>query len=492
MTISTLSPATATATAAVEGGGQEDGLPSGVLGTSAITFMVLAVAAPMAVIVATMPLAFALGNGSGVAGTYLLVAITMALFAMGYVRLLPHVRNAGAFYAIVTLSFGRESGLGAAYVALSCYVALCSATIGVFSFFLSDFVEQNAGAHVHWIVFALATIAALAALSFYRITLAARILEIALTAEVVAILILDLAIVFGHHGPMTLTAFTPHAVLAPGIGITAIYGFNSCVGFEGTAIYQEEAKDRERSIPRATYAAIGIVGIFYVFTAWCMSIGAGGDPTVVAAKDPGHFVFLLARMHLGAAGETVLSLLVVSSAFAAVLGLFNNSARYCYALARDGVVPQFAAHVHPVSGSPFNAGILILILMTVIVSLFAIGGGDPLLMLATSLTGLGSLGLMGLLAVTAFAIPVYFVREGHSVPRFKAIVAPTIGAILISIGVVLSLRNYAALTGSTSPWVNRLPWVLIGLMLAGIGQALWLRRAAPATYLRIGSSRVED
>ena len=37
------------------------------------------------------------------------------------------------------------------------------------------------------------------------------------------------------------------------------------------------------------------------------------------------------------------SLLVLTSSFAAVLGLFNNSARYLYALGRDGVLPRSLA-----------------------------------------------------------------------------------------------------------------------------------------------------
>ena len=86
-------------------------LAEGVLGSVDITFMVLAVAAPMAIVVATMPISFALGNGMGVAGTYALSGLAIALFAIGYVRLLPHIRNAGAFYAIIAQTFGRVAGL---------------------------------------------------------------------------------------------------------------------------------------------------------------------------------------------------------------------------------------------------------------------------------------------------------------------------------------------------------------------------------------------
>ncbi|MFZ2980185.1 MAG: APC family permease, partial [Sphingobium sp.] len=130
-------------------------LSRGTLGAADITFMVVAVAAPVAVVVATMPLAFALGNGPGVAGTYVLVAVAMTLLALGYVKLVPRIPNAGAFYAIIAASFGRVWGLAAAYVALLSYMCLCAATLGALAFFTSDLLARSAGITVSWAVCAM-------------------------------------------------------------------------------------------------------------------------------------------------------------------------------------------------------------------------------------------------------------------------------------------------------------------------------------------------
>lgn len=67
--------------------------------------------APVAVVVTLTPMAFALGNGAGVPGTWLLAVATMMLFITGYVRLIPHVKNAGAFYAYISASVGNASAL---------------------------------------------------------------------------------------------------------------------------------------------------------------------------------------------------------------------------------------------------------------------------------------------------------------------------------------------------------------------------------------------
>jgi amino acid transporter len=471
----------------VADGGVAGTLASGVLGTADILFMVIAVAAPMAIVVATMPLAFALGNGAGATGVYLLAGLAMALFAVGYVRLLPHVRNAGAFYAIIALAFGRECGLAAAYVALICYVSLCCATLGVFAFFVSDFAAV-AGFHLPWIVPAMVTIVILGVLSFYRISLTAHILALALIAEVIAIVVLDIAILTAPGISLPPVAFTPSSVFGPGLGIAAIYAFNGCIGFEGTAIYQEEARDPARTIPRATYAAIAIVGLFYVFTAWCLCAASTPDVGAVARTDPGHFVFGIARRYLGAAGESILSILVMTSALAAVLGLFNNAARYVFALARDGVLPTAVAHVNPASGSPFRAGLPILAVLASVTIIFFAAGLDPLLTLATSLTGFGSVGLMALLALTAFAVPAFFLARRQA--SIATLVFPAAGGAMMLTGLVLSFLNYPALTGTTSALINDLPWLLLPLAMAGALQAMFMRKFRPEIYARIGDSRI--
>jgi len=465
-----------------------DRLSEGVLGSVDITFMVLAVAAPMAIVVATMPIAFALGNGMGVAGTYVLSGLAIALFAIGYVRLLPFIRNAGAFYAIISQTFGRVAGLAGSYVALVSYVSLCCATLGALSYFVTSLLHSCGIDFAHWGVIALAVIAILAALSYFRIDFTAKLLAIALGSEVIAILVLDVAILIADGLGSPARIFAPSVVLGPGLGVSAIYAFNSVIGFEATAIYQEEARDPEVSIPRATYAAIAIICLFYVFTAYAFIVASAPDVSAAAGNDPGQFVFGLAGRYVGPQGEAILSMLVISSAFAAVLGLFNNSARYVFALARDGALPARLARTRHGNGAPFNAGLPVILVLSVVISLFALAGLDPLLSLTTALTGFGSVGLMALLSITAFAIPL-FLRERTGRLGGMALF-PFAGGVMLLTGTVLSVANYSLLTGTDSTFINRLPALLLVIAAAGMGQALVLRRRYPAIYDRIGLSQV--
>ncbi|MEP7244953.1 MAG: APC family permease [Gammaproteobacteria bacterium] len=487
MTQTAASPSSTAATSV------EDGrLSRGVLNTSDIVFMVMAAAAPMAVVVALMPMAFAFGNGGGVPGTYLGAIGAMLLFAVGYVRIIPFLPNAGAFYAYIAASIGRAWGLGAAYIAALSYLALSCSTIAALAFFAEQFYEKTTGGKLHWSLWAFGSIILTCWLSYYRITLAAKVLGIALIAEVALILLLDVAIV--HQ--VGLRAFDLHdfsvdRVIAPGLGIAAIYAFNSMIGVEGTAIYQEEARNRRVTIPRATYIAVVLVGLFYVFTAWCLTSSAGAaDVSAIARADPGSFIVLQSQSYLGKWGANAIGLLVITSSFAAVLALFNNSARYLYALGRDGVMPAMLARTHRTHHSPHIASFVLTVALVAVFVVAVLANLDPLVNVATALVGVGSLGLMALLGVTALAIPVFFAKR--RTVSFATTVAPALGGLVILAATVLAFANYPALTGVNSAVINNLPYALIVIGAVGVLQALWLRKKRPLIYQRIGSTRIEE
>ena len=69
------------------------------LGLLAVTFMVISAAAPLTGVAGAVPIAFLLGNGTGVPATFFFMTVVMLAFSAGYVAISRHVRNAGAFYA---------------------------------------------------------------------------------------------------------------------------------------------------------------------------------------------------------------------------------------------------------------------------------------------------------------------------------------------------------------------------------------------------------
>src|SRR5262249_3889598 len=158
------------------------------------------------------------GNGSGVSGAWLIALCGMLLFAVGYVRIIPYVRNAGAFYAYIAASLGKSCGLGAAYVAALSYFALSCSTLGALAFFTEQLYAQITGHSISWVVWAFIYIGCVCWLSYHRITLAAKVLTFALVAEIAIILLLDFKIVHDIGlSSFDPADFAPRRVLAPGL-----------------------------------------------------------------------------------------------------------------------------------------------------------------------------------------------------------------------------------------------------------------------------------
>ncbi|MBL7258586.1 APC family permease [Paractinoplanes lichenicola] len=476
------------ATTTETSGAQNEGLAGGTLGAGHLVFMVMAAVAPAAGAVALIPLSIALGVGVGTPGVFVIVALTLLLFAVGFTRMVPYVRNAGAFYAFITKGLGRLAGLPAAYVALTAYLCVGTATLGALGFFANLTLDQFFGVDVPWWLCCLIAMVIIALLGWFRITVAAGVLGAALIAEGVAVLVLDVAVLIRQGaGAFTLDSFSPGSVLTTGsLGVALIYGFSCFQGFEGTAIYAEEARDPDRTVPRATYAAVLCVGLFFVLTSWALI--AGGTVEQVAA-DPGNYAFTLSTDFVGQLWTDLLQVLIVTSSFAGVLAFHNAASRYLYALARDGFMPAPLTRTHPRFKSPTVAGLTSFGVMTLVMLGFAVAGLDPLTNLSTSLTGVGAVGILSLITVTSLAVFVFFVRRKQYGWRFT--VAPALATLGVGSATVLALSNYEAITGTTSTVINSLPWVHLVVIAVAVGLGLWARSRQPARYESMGVTRVD-
>ena len=131
------------------------------------------------------------------------------------------------------------------------------------------------------------------------------------------------------------------------------------LGFEGTAIYSEEAKNPKRTIPRATYLCVGLISVFYIMTTWVLAVAFGVDGVQAAAQqDPAGFVFTVGADYIGNSFVDVMKVLFVTSTFAACLGLHNAVSRYQFSLARERMLPEALSVTHPVWKSPTRSSLV--------------------------------------------------------------------------------------------------------------------------------------
>src|SRR6185369_10490540 len=353
------------------------------LGVAAITFFVVSAAAPLTAVAGGYPIAMLLGNGAGVPGAVVLVTLILLVFAVGYTAMARHIANAGSFYAFTSRGLGGVAGGAAAYIALLAYNTMQIGLYGLFGAVTAGTLEGMFGIALPWWAWSLIALAIVGFLGYRQIDLSAKVLAVLVILEYVAVVILDLAII-GKGGAtgVDFTSFTPGAFFTGSPTIGVLLCFAAFMGFEATTIYSEEARDAKRTVPRATYLAVLIIGVFYAISTWAMVLGVGADKvveTIGGLPDPTTYIFTLSDQYVGGWLTFVMSLLLISSVFAALLAFHNAAARYFYVLGREGLLPQKLGHTHGSHQSPHSGSLLQTVLALVIVAIFIFAGKDPIL-----------------------------------------------------------------------------------------------------------------
>lgn len=462
------------------------------LSTRRVVFLVIAAAAPMAAMVGNIPLAVIFGNGAGVPAAFVIATVILLCFAIGYAAMSRRVVNTGAFYTYVARALGKPSGVAAAYVAVLAYGALTFGLAGAFGYYVSLVVE-SLGVAIPWWQVALPGIAIIAVLGYRSVDLSAKVLGTLMVLEFAILIAYDLAII-AQRGieAFPATSFSPGVVASGSLGIALMFAMFSFVGFESAALYGEETRDPERSIPRATYIAVGSIGIFYVLTSW-VTIGAAGAGTVQpqAAAAQGEFVFTLISQYGGAAMYDISAVLLCTSVLAGYLALHNAASRYLFALGRERVLPARLGRYHPQHFSPHVASIVVSVASVLVIGGFALAGADPFTTLVPALIGVGTLGIIALQAAASLAVVAYF-RQRDDRRLITCVIAPIIGFVGLTAVFAMALLNYPTLTGSTSIAVNSVPYALVAAAAAGVIVALVIRRQRPQAYAAIARSAIRS
>jgi amino acid transporter len=453
---------------ATESSSDGQGLKAGAMGVRSIVFMVVATSAPLTAMASAMPLSLGLGNGIGVPGTYLVVAIILGLFAVGYAAMSRHLTNAGAFFAYVTVGLGPRFGIAAGLVAVLSYNVLVLYIVGLVGFFGSGILSTELGINVPWQAISLALLVAALVIGIIGVEINARVLGVLLILETAMLVLLDV-VTFATKGPSAypLSALSPTEIFSGSVGIGFMFVFISFIGFEATAIFGEEAKDPRRTVPRATKLAIALIGVVYLFTSWSL-IAASGAATAPAAAsaDPGNFVFNTAGAILGGWSVHVMSWLLLTSMIAVLFALHGMATRYLMAFGREGILPKALGRTHSRFKTPHIAACVQAGVIAIAVLGYSVAGADPYLDLGNQTAGLGALGVIALMAVTSVAVIGFFLRRPDR-HWWTHLVAPALAAIGLSTAVFLIVDNYSLLTGSESAVVNGLPWLLVVVAVIG-------------------------
>jgi amino acid transporter len=487
-------------------------LAGNAVGLPSVLFMIVTGAAPITAMLFNVPVAVS-GAGSATPAAFLIATVALTVFSVGYVAMARRVTAAGGFYSFISHGLGQTVAAGAGLLIWLCYVAFTASVLGVCGYFahstLQDFFSINVNA---WII-ELVALALMSVLSWFHIELTAKVLGVCLSFEVVALLILGIAILVqgGAHG-LSAAPFNPGAMFnnaaavkvfgAAAAGVALFGAFWSWVGFEMAPNYAEESRRPKKLMGPATYISVIGLGVLYTFTAYMFVTGWGqtGSAQAVAAQFAGKTesaFYPLTGSYVGVTLTDAFKVLIITSSFACATAFYNTSARYTFSMARERVLPSRFALTHREHGSPHRASMLVSVLVLIwIVAFTASDSSDSaaLLKLGTWVPLMGVLGILAVQTLASAAIIRYFLTEAREDWHWwRTFAAPLVGGAAMVGACYLLIANRGALSGAGSAFfIQAVPWAVLTAFMVGVGLGLYFRMADRERHNNIGRHVFRD
>jgi ethanolamine permease len=418
--------------------------------------------------------------GWGSAGTLgflvvtLFVALMYACFIFSFTELTTAIPHAGGPFAYAQRAFGRDAGFVAGFATLVEFVfAPPAIALAIGAYLQVQFPEANAKA------MAVGAFVAFMALNMVGVRAAA---SFELFVTVVAIV--ELLVFMGVVAPsFSFTAFAAHGWAGQDtFSVAAVAGMFAAIPFaiwfflaiEGVAMAAEEARDPQRTIPRAYIGGI-LTLVVLALGVMVMAGGVGDWREIANVNDP------LPQAMKRVVGERSgwLHMLVWIGLFglvASLHGIILGYSRQIFALARDGYLPAGLAAIHPRFGTPCRAiaaGGAVGIAAIFSDELFSLGGVS----LTADIVTMSVLG--AIVMYVASMLSLFRLRRTEpALPRpFPAIGYPYVPAVALTLALVCL---------ATMVWLNpAISLAFVGLMgLAYAGHALTRTRGAARTAAR--------
>ncbi|HEY9449757.1 MAG TPA: amino acid permease, partial [Gemmatimonadaceae bacterium] len=378
--------------------------------------------------------------------------------ALTYAELGALLPEAGGAYVYIRESFGLLPAFLYGWMSLLLIAsgALAAVALG-FAGYVEHFVSLAAvGGRIG---VATATIGVLAIINYFGVRPGSIVQNIFTVAKVLALgaLIVAAFALWSHlsGAPPVVNAPAPRSSIVAGLGAAFVPVLFTIGGWQQMNMVAGEIRDPDRNIPRALTIGIAIVVVCYLGAnaAYLRALGRDGlaVSTAVAAD--------AATRMFGPAGATFIAVAAMVSIFGFVNVTILANSRIVFAMSRDGLFLDVAAHVHPRYGSPHVA---IVVMAVWSVALLLLARGD----IGTLLSGVvfADWIFFGLGAASVFVLRrrMPHVRRPYRVPGY-----PLIPAFFV----------LAAAAGIASSFYKSLRMSLLGSGILLIGVLVYLWRA---------------
>ena len=462
-----------------------NGLRRGAIGLAPVLFQSITHMAPAGAV--AFAIIFATTFAGGATPLAVVLAMVACLFvAISIAQLARHLPSAAGLYTYSARGLHPAIGFLVAWGFMLAEPIVAPLSYLVFGDVLSGYLN----AHLNTPLWLWAPLAALAGVGVWvlvyrgiRISTEAGVALGAFEIFVLVALAITLIVAAGSNN--TLNVFSPYTGNRSGWGAVfagMVYTVLAFIGFEASAPLGEEAKDPQRTIPRAVILSCLLIGFFYVVCYYAATVYFGPDK--MADSKVGFFAFNgndpwdgLASKVWGPLSILVL-LAILNSSLAGANAGANAATRVGYALGRVGILPRTLARIHARFRTPSVAihiqGVLGIGVALILGLALYNAGPSPTPLNAFALLGtIATLIIVFIYILTNLANVAYYWRFQRAQMNIVWNLIVPVAGILIFVPVLLASFgvDFAGLgivglspPASAAPAVV-LVWMLIGVLL---------------------------
>jgi amino acid transporter len=495
---------TATATLDVSSRDDIQKLRRQAIGLGGVLFISFAAMSPLTGQLGNVPIAVGIGNGIGAPAGFWVGIVMLALFSVGYVKMMRSVPSSGGFYSFISHGLGRPMGMAAGWLSVFAYAFVEGSLYGAFGYFGNITIQQFFHVSIPWPYLAFGALALNFVLGHYDIRLSSKVLGVALIGEILVLTIMVVAVFAKGGGPSGIPFAPINPVnafkgLAPGVGI--FFAVWSWVGFETIPNYAEESKNPRKIGAQALFICVIGGGLFFAVCAWAVITGWGlHDAVHQAATNGGNFYYGVTTKFAAVWVTDVMEWLILTSSFACALSVHNTNSRYLYVIGRERIFHPHLGRTHPKWKSPHWAnGLTTLIVAGLMVLFLIIWYASPSAKAFASFQNAPYYELFGWFAIVAtFSVLVNMTLSSLATilhfrqPEYRSEqnlwttgIVPALSIVVMLVVLWLLWANLPKIGGSII-WVNIIPWLCLAWLVSGVVLALVLRKRSPDKYEVLG------
>jgi amino acid transporter len=443
------------------------GLKTAVLSPNETLAQSVALIAPTAAPLLTIPLVFAsAGAGSWLA--FVISTFTIVLVALNVNQFARTQASPGSLYTYIVTHLHPVLGILAGWALLIAYIGTAAAICAGLTNYVNVILKNVAGVQIFPVLIALAGIGLAAWLAYFDVSISVRLmlgLE-ALSMALISLVAIGVLMRNGFHLDMSqlkLEGVTPEK-LRTGL-VLAMF---CLVGFESATSLGSEAKDPLRSIPRAvTWSAI-LAGAFFVFCAYTEVLGFRGE-AVGLDKSVAPLHVLASKAGLPVMLGVIIDCGAVVSFFSCILACITAAARILFLMGKHGTMHSRLGAAHGAHQTPHRAVLLSGGLTFVLLAVLMFRNVDSLEIYGLAGT-VATFGFLTAYILVSIAAPIYLRSRGRLTARDCGI------SILALVAMAI------ALLGSLYPIppapYSSLPYVYAGILLGGCAWSMaWNARS---------------